>query len=189
MQAATEPCSAIWGKAVAHTEGLNYTTEWWASDFLTGGSASTVTSTTVKLVSGDDIDHHFTASIYTDSGGAPGTLVGSFSTITLAAGAGPANYTGTSAGISLAAGTTYWEVLRVNEDLNSGGSGWLHTSSNATDAGSVFTTVPATQVQFSGDSGTSWLDSDLGTPCSRLMWHQFPSFPPRPCCSRSRSQL
>lgn len=147
------------GQTGGGTVGLNFPTERWASDFLTGASATTATSTSVRLFNDDTIAHSYTASIFNDAGGMPGTLVGSFSSIVAPAqSVSFANFTGVSTGISLAANTIYWEVLKVNETYLDGASAWQATPSQTADFGSVFTPVAGTGVLFNGDGGSFWDD-------------------------------
>ncbi|WP_395748891.1 choice-of-anchor R domain-containing protein [Prosthecobacter sp.] len=132
-----------------------------ASDFRTGASAMTITSVTLPLWNGDDINHTLTPSIYTDSGGLPGTLVGTLSSVTIPS-SDPftpsyANYTATSTGITLAANTNYWMTAKNSEGFDLPFYlVWGTTASNATDGGSVFSTVSATPLKLSTNNGSSW---------------------------------
>ncbi len=140
-----------------------------ASDFLTGASAVTITSATFPLSNWDAVAHVLTPMIYTNSGGTPGTLVGSFSDITINAdpggpGAGTySNYSATAAGINLAANTTYWMVLKngTAPDLPFPVL-WNTTASNTMDGGSTFSEVAATKLKYSTDAA-SWADATANT--------------------------
>lgn len=142
------------------------TTYRYASDFLTSGSAYTVTGASLKLNNLDNIDHTFTTSIFTDNSGTPGTLVGSFNPFIVPANTSDANYSTTAGGINLLANTPYWEVLQMDE---AGGSGsrpqWRSNSGNSTDAGSLFSTISSTGLKASTNSGGSYSDIlFFGTP-------------------------
>ena len=129
----------------------------YATDFKTDSFNATITGATLTL---DNLDtgtnHTFTASIFTDNSGTPGTLVGSFNPLTVLSNTGNANYSTTSAGISLTANTIYWEVLQMNEADVSSGPQWADTGSQSTDAGSVYTTITATPLMFSSNGGASY---------------------------------
>jgi len=144
---------------------FNDTNDLWASDFLTNGSASTITGTTISLGNfGGDGTHTYTVSIYTDVSGKPGTSVGSFSVITAPQNfSGLINYSATSGGINLSANTTYWEVVKMNEnDPFAIGGQWGSTTNNSTDAGSVFTTISGTTMKESINNGSTWGGSNPG---------------------------
>jgi|GEM_PF-2328379 len=134
-----------------------------ASDFLTGASATTITSATLSFTNDDSNAHVMTPKIYTDNAGVPGTLVGTLSTIALPAdpnypSAGTfTTYTATSAGINLAANTNYWMVVSINNATDGTDPVlWNTTSSNTMDSGSTFSQVTATALKTSTNSGTSW---------------------------------
>jgi hypothetical protein len=138
----------------------------YASDFQTDAFSATITGATLYVANFDTgTAHTFTASIFTDNSGTPGTLVGSFNAFSVPLNTPFANYSTTSTGISLAANTIYWEVLQMNEADVSSGPQWGETSSQATDAGSVYTTVPATALKSSTNSGSSYADvTSFGSP-------------------------
>lgn len=141
--------------------GMTDTDMVFATDFLTSGSATVATSATVALGNFDSADHHVVVEILSNSTGSPGTLVGTFGTLTVPASqSATANYTAASAGISLSANTKYWIAIRMLEPgffVN-----WSETGSQATDAGSLFATVPTTQVKDSDDGGATYDDSSAG---------------------------
>ncbi|WP_395740615.1 choice-of-anchor R domain-containing protein [Prosthecobacter sp.] len=136
-----------------------------ATDFLTSASATTITGATFSFSNWDDIAHVMTPKIYTDNAGLPGTLVGTFSTFNVAADPiGPGsgtfrNYSVSSAGINLAANTKYWMAVSVDTatDLPFPVM-WNTTATTAMDAGSTFSEVTATQLKYSTDGGSSWIN-------------------------------
>lgn len=130
-----------------------------ASDFLTDGSARTITAAELLLRNSDFVDHNLTFSIFTDDGsGEPGSLVGSFDPFLVSPGDNYTTNSTTSAGINLAANTVYWAVLQINEAADDGALDWAGTGSDATDAGSVYFTIPSTAVKNSINSGATWSD-------------------------------
>ena len=135
-----------------------------ASDFHTGAASSTVTTAFLTMFDGDNINHTYTPKIFTDNSGLPGTLVGTMSTFTTNGNVlSFVKYTATSSGISLSPNTTYWMVLQMGENNNGqGATGWEQTTSQSTAAGSIFTTVSATQVKSSTNSGATWSDAFVG---------------------------
>jgi hypothetical protein len=134
-----------------------------ATDFLTGPSATTVTNATLKLASLDSIGHNFTLSLFTGSGSnTPASLVGSFNSTFLPALSPQTNYSFSSSGISLAPNTAYWAVLQINENIQNTDSYWWGLNNQATDAGSVFSTISGTSIELSRDSGATWTDGTTG---------------------------
>jgi PEP-CTERM motif len=140
-----------------NTSNLVLTADRLASDFMTSGSATTVTGATLFMENPDSPNHTFTLSLFTDNGsGAPGTLVGSFNNFTVPGGSALGDYSTTSAGVSLAANTAYWAVLQPDENgVFTAAGQWASTSSQATDAG-TFSTIPSTLGQSSHDGGATW---------------------------------
>jgi len=132
----------------------------YATDFLTNSLPSTLTNVTVKLNNLDNISHTFTASIFTDNAGSPGTLVGSFNSVTVAPNGSYADYSSiSSGGISLAANTTYWEVLQMNETTGGGSAPQVaYNDTENSDAGSLFATIAATALKTSSNGGASYTD-------------------------------
>ena len=151
-------------------------TELQASDFLTGGIATTITSATFSFWNPDDINHVMTPKIFTDNSGVPGTLVGTFSTFTTPLSADPftpafSNFTATSAGINLAANTKYWMALSMGENSDLPFAVvWNTTGTNAMDAGSTFSEVAGTQLKYSSNSGSSWTDTLGAAPVTNGMF-------------------
>ena len=157
-----------------------------ASDFLTGASAVTITNASFSLSNWDDIAHVLTPTIYTNISGVPGTLVGTFSNITInpdpsGPGSGTySNYAATAAGINLAANTPYWMVMK-----NSTGPNlpfpvlWNTTASNAMDGGSTFTEVTATKLKYS-TNGTSWSEPTANTANAMFSLSGNPTAVPEP---------
>jgi hypothetical protein len=134
-----------------------------ATDFLTGSSPTTITNSSLKLTSLDSVGHNFTLSLFTDSGSSlPGLLVGSFDSTFLPAYTPQGIYSFNSPGISLAPKTAYWAVLQMDENVQNTDPYWWELSSQTTDPGSVFSTIPGTPIQLSRDSGTSWTDGTTG---------------------------
>ena len=146
------------GQALGGPGNLASTSYRYATDFLTNGSASTITGGEFMMDNLDNINHTFTASIFTDNGGTPGTLVGTFNPFTVPANSSYNNYSATSVGnISLASSTTYWEVMQMDENLGTGGAPQvIYTSSQAVDSGSLFSFVSATPLQTSTNGGASY---------------------------------
>lgn len=148
--------------ATVYFSNLNQSTDFYASlsttsgrladDFKTGGAATLINGARLRLESPVST-HTFTLSIFTNTGGNPGTLVGSFAPVSLAQTSEPMDVDFTSPSIALLANTTYWVVLQLSE---SGDAGWDFTYSTAADMGSVFSTVPSTRARFSQDNGASW---------------------------------
>jgi hypothetical protein len=146
------PSGFIQVGATFHREG---------TDFFTNGVAVTITGATLRLNNQDSIDHTVTASLWSGEG-APATLVGSFDPITIPTSFTFANFSFSSAGIGLAANSAYWMVLQINEGTNTDAVGWQTTSSEETDAGSVFSAIADTTMKYSTDSGASWDDNFTG---------------------------
>jgi hypothetical protein len=117
----------------------------YAQSFATG--ASNVTLSNVALLINEQSAGTMTAMIYSDSGGHPGTLVGTLTS--------PASYSSgsfatavfTASNMTLNANTTYWVVATAN----SGSFAWRESSSTGTGTGFL-----AANEQYSGDGGTSW---------------------------------
>jgi hypothetical protein len=143
-----------------------------ASDFTTAGFATTITSSFVTLFNSASSPYHFTASIFTDNAGQPGTTLGSFTQMTAGGNIlSHVNYSGTSPGISLAANTNYWMVLKMDEpfaQFPGGTAGWSRTTSQSTDAGSSFAIIAGTQIKSSTNSGSTWGNSQVGNQMFRL---------------------
>jgi hypothetical protein len=133
-----------------------------ATDFLTDGSSSTISSITAGMVNTSSfITVTVTLSIFTDNGsGKPGSLVGNFDTPATIPPGGNGTFTATSVGISLQPNTIYWVVGQVNE-LGLGTTYWDYNLDEGTDSGS-FSTVPSTQFQYSPNNGGFYLDNDTG---------------------------
>ncbi len=132
----------------------------YATDFTTDASSAwMVTGATFKMGNGDNIAHTFTASIFDDNAGVPGSLIGSFN-FSIAAGFTSYSDASTSfAGITLLANHTYWQVLQMNEAIGIGSAPqWAGNTSENTDAGSVFTTVPSTALKNSTNGGATYSD-------------------------------
>jgi hypothetical protein len=93
--------------------------------------------------------------------------VGSFNPFTVLANTSTANYSTNSTGISLAPNAVYWEVLQMNEATVSSAPQWMYTSSQNTDAGSVYSTVTGTALKTSTNGGASYSDvTFFGSPVS-----------------------
>ena len=152
----------------APNSGTNFgTTSYrYASDFMTDASNATITGASFAVANFDTgTAHTFTASIFTDNGGTPGTLVGSFNSFSVPVNTPLANYSTTSAGISLSANTIYWTVLKMNEADVSSAPQFEYTSSQTTDAGSVYSTIPSTALKVSTDGGSTYADQTFfGSP-------------------------
>lgn len=148
------------GQSFGGITGVGLATSRIATDFLTDGSDATITGATLRLINQDNVAHTVTVSLWSDSGsGSPGTLLGSFVPISIPGnGGGLINQSFSSAGIGLEANSAYWVVMQINEDANANAVSWQYTVSGAADAGSVYSLIPATRTQFSGDSGDTWLD-------------------------------
>jgi hypothetical protein len=71
------------------------------------------------------------ASLYTDSGGEPGTLVTSFTVPPITSSPSAVNFTPTSSGIVLSPGSTYWFEIGYSSP-NSGVTNWYFANSTAT---------------------------------------------------------
>lgn len=144
---------------------LHSSTDLWnASDFKTGAQGATITSIRAALGNPDSIAHNFQVSLYSDSGGAVGSLLETFSTASLGAGVtGTNNYVSfTHAGATLAANTTYWVVLKMQEAISSDSPYWWLNYSDATDPGSVFTSVSTTPPYYTDNAGVDWYDYASG---------------------------
>jgi hypothetical protein len=135
-----------------------------ASDFRTGPDATIITGATLKLSNPDGIPHTFTASIWSDNAGLPGTMLAVFNPILLPSGTSPGDFATTPSGsLNLSPTTTYWQVLQVNEDkLFVIDPEWKFTQSQAAGAGSAFATLPSTTPKVSTNGGASWQDLAAG---------------------------
>jgi hypothetical protein len=131
-----------------------------ATDFLTGGTPSTITSISAILDnSSGSQDYTATFGIYTEAGGRPGDLVGLFDPVTIPPdGFGP--FTATSLGINLQANTPYWVVGQANEERVTGTLTW---PANLGDLNTgLFSTVPTTQMLRSVTGGLTYTPIDNG---------------------------
>lgn len=131
-----------------------------ATDFLSDGSPSTITSISAILGnSSGSQDYTATFGIHADDGGRPGALVGLFDPVTIPpTGFGP--FTATTPGINLQANTPYWVVGQANEDHITGTLTWRANEGNVNVG--PFSTVPTTPVLRSQNGGTIYLPSDDG---------------------------
>jgi hypothetical protein len=149
------------GQAEGGGTAFNDTATRDATDFLTGPSATSIRGATLFMRNPDSIAHTFTLKLFTDNGsGTPGSLIGSFAPFTLPA--SPSYYSDcstTSTGISLVANTAYWAVLQMNQNSVKNGAWWALTQTEATDAGSVFSTISTAGAEGSLNSGASWNES------------------------------
>ncbi len=57
------------------------------------------------------------------------------------------------------ANTPYWAVLQMNQNSVGNGAWWALTQTEATDAGSVFSTIPTDGAEGSLNSGATWNES------------------------------
>jgi len=131
----------------------------YASDFETGAQTSSITGISTAMGNPDSIAHTFKASIFSSVAGAPDSLVGAFSTQSIAGNTFGVNniLTYTHAGLALAANTKYWIVLEMLEAISSDGPGWwIHNADDDIDAGGSFPAVSTTAPQISTDNGASW---------------------------------
>jgi hypothetical protein len=135
-----------------------------ANDFQTGLTPTTITGATLKLANPDGIAHTYTASLWSDNAGLPGAPFATFTPILLPSGTTAGNFATTPSGvINLAASTPYWEVVQVNENrLFVVDPEWERTSSQGTDAGSIFATIASTTPKVSTNSGANWSDLAAG---------------------------
>ena len=129
-----------------------------ATDFETSSGSATITGITLSLENPDTIAHNITVSLFSNSNGIPvesttpgepGTSLGSFPTLS-----DPGNQTSpTDASVagnsfSLSPNTIYWVVLTLDDTISNGNAViWAGTSSQNTDDGSLFSTVPATDAE------------------------------------------
>ena len=153
------------------TNRLQQTTDRLACDFTTGSTSTLVQSTTLTMFCNNlanATSHNFTVKIQADNSGTPGSVVGTFNTFSLNTAQSVQNGFATTSGISLAANTTYWEVLQINETPTSEIVGWYRTTSQSADAGSLYSIVPATQVLFSSNSGSTWSNVYTGNSLFRF---------------------
>lgn len=146
-------------------QGVDNSSSWsagvtrrYATDFVTGTGSVILTDATLLMKNFDDIPHAFTASIYLDAAGSPGTFVGSFDPFTVPAGVSAlwTEFTATSAGITLAASTSYWITMQMNEARNSSYPSWAWDNDQGTDGVTDFATDPATGVRVSFNSGSTY---------------------------------
>ena len=153
---------------------LQNTTDRAASDFSTFSLTSVVQSAIVTVFNNNlsgFTAHNFTLSIYTDNGGVPGTVVGTFQPFQISVAQSVQTKLTTTtdpAGISLAANTTYWGVMQVNETASTEFAGWYRTTTQNVDAGSAFTTLASTQVLSSANSGSTWSNAIVGNSMFQL---------------------
>ena len=130
---------------------------------LTDGTPRTVTSITTLMDNSDSEAHLVIFSIFTDSGRAPGSLVGVFATAATVPAGATGLFTATSPGIDLQANTPYWLVAALNESLRDPKTvDWHLTSSERTDGG-PFSTVPGTPLQ-GGNNGGETYQPDIAGP-------------------------
>jgi hypothetical protein len=145
--------------------GFNSASDLLASDFLTGGTPSTITSITALMGNSSVATTlHVTFSIYADNGsGKPGTLVSAFPTASIPFGGGSGDVTATSDGINLQANTPYWVVGQAIDESVGGTVTWRFNSGEGTDDGSVFSTVTDTEIQYDQNGMLGgWVNSTPG---------------------------
>lgn len=148
------------GQAINGTEGISVQAQRFATDFLTAGSATTLTNLTITLQSFTTNSLSLTLSILPDVAGLPGsTSIGTFNPISVPSTQNPAaDFSTTTTGISLSANTNYWLVAQINQDIPSGtGAFYLtFTRTSQTDTGSIFSPVTTTTQESSGNNGVTW---------------------------------
>lgn len=152
------------GQPTSNSIQLDTTLQRAATDFLTGGSVTSVTGVTLNLLNQDTIAHSVLVSLFTDNSGSPGTLVGTFDTPILLPPTQPdfADVSATTAGINLAPATPYWLVLALSESITFNHVNWSVSGNAAPNAGSVFSGISATQVKRSTNSGGSYANFTPG---------------------------
>ena len=133
-----------------------------ATDFQTGNTLYYATRLTAWLENRDSIAHNVVPQIWSNSGGAPGSLLYTFaSPFTLAAHAPSTTYQITDPGYALQPNTIYWIAFHPQED----GTSNLVGSSVAIgqviqpiyDGGSLYSPVLATTSRDSVDGAANWV--------------------------------
>jgi hypothetical protein len=133
-----------------------------ATDFLTGSLSGSITGVTALMGNTSLATREVNFSIFTDNGaGKPGTLVNAFDTSAFVlADNNTQAVTATDPGFTLQPNTKYWLVGQINPTTIIGAVTW-RVDSGQGFSGS-FSVVPATEIQFSGTSGTSYNNTAPG---------------------------
>jgi hypothetical protein len=133
-----------------------------ATDFQTGNTLYYATRLSAWLENRDSIAHNVVPQIWSNSGGAPGSLLYTFaSPFTLAAHAPSTAYQITDPGFALQPNTIYWLSFHPQEDGTSnlvGSSVGIGQVVESTyDGGSLYTPVLATTSRDSVNGAASWV--------------------------------
>lgn len=129
----------------------------WGQSFITGSNPTgyNLNSVTINAQSSADFGT-FQLSLYSDSGGLPGTNLASLS------GASPGstrgNYTFTASSLPLTANTQYW-IVAIDEI---GSNVWFLPTGNAYTATSGWAINSSDEQAFSPDNGASWTGPPVG---------------------------
>lgn len=156
------------GQAHSGSENFPDGNRFYATDFTTGVSTSTVTMVTAYMRNIDGASVcTVIPEIWSNVAGLPGSVAASFDTpITLLPSAPYGNYSATAAGIALAASTTYWLVFRSAGPSTLGFMGW--TSGQDVNGGGVYAPVVGSDFQRSDNAGALWFSIGTGTPLFEL---------------------
>jgi len=133
-----------------------------ATEFVTGGSASSVTGLAIRIQNNDNIQHSYSAHLYADSAGAPQAngLLATFTPVSATLTASQtALATFSHAGLALGANTRYWLALGIGENSSLSSSAFVETASNAADVGSIFSNASPPNMFNSPNSGGFWTDT------------------------------
>jgi hypothetical protein len=141
-----------------NTNGLGQTTDREATAFVTGSDLTSITGLSVRAFNEDDIAHTFSAFLYSNSGGAPGSLLATFTPVdnsipqfTMAK-----ILTFSLSSYNLAANAQYWIALSALQTASTESFGWRDTASYAVESGSIFATAAAPSRKLSVDGGGTW---------------------------------
>ncbi len=131
-----------------------------AWDFTTSADAYSDLFLTVQASNNDGHAHYFNAEFFTSTASAPDALVGSLQ-IRVGFTEGSFQYFSNDlpAAVVLAANTTYWVVLSLADPLDNPGSPGIllrNIGSDATDPGSIYSSVGGTSLLASSNNGSSW---------------------------------
>ncbi|MEO8204984.1 MAG: choice-of-anchor R domain-containing protein [Chthoniobacterales bacterium] len=145
--------------------------KYFATDFLTGSDASTVTSVTVTLKNDDMLSQSLIAEIWSDNAGSPDSRLKIFENVLTVPGDSSSyeDYMAMDTGISLAANTNYWLVLWFDPSMAPASPFQMAlTETMGANPGGMFSEIADTEFKVSSDGGLNWSDGGASTPLYAL---------------------
>ncbi len=153
-QSSYTPVSNL-NQSTAEHNGI-WNTESLAAAFTVGNTAAALASVSVSLANANGSGGHFNLSLWSDSGGSPGSSLAVLAGNNTPTSAGIYTYA-TASPLTLAANTTYWIVAASPDAIGANAFQWNLTFSSALDAGSIWTMSGSKY-----NSGGGWNSSGNG---------------------------